>query len=401
MSALVPWSDGVDGFSLVFRVQALVPTFANDGSRFPQALFAEFEAHVTSVTDAFSRREGAVLGNWTLNVVCYGDRNREYFIDVADPILARDLAVAVSHFILRRFGQRGAGVDVSSRFSTVYTPAADLLALDTPFRWEPLPPRRSRFLPLLGLLALLVFSGCERAVVQQAAASVRHAVAPPVAVPLTVDIVVDAGDGAASPEGVAATIRAAADAGVSRPGSVVRLFQVGESRVSESRLIAGYVFPAPPRPSRRAVLLHERAHRDAANRSLLRASERLFAERSRRQTRIAETLSIVGLAGNPSRGTRVIVIESDLRETSIADLECTIPQASAFIERLDAAGLLRPGSLRATTVWFAHARPNDVEADRCPSSVRHFTDLTTLWRVVLERAGARVFITSGVPEVSR
>lgn len=401
MSALMLWTDAVDGFSVVFRVQALVPTFANDGSRFPKALFAEFEAHVTSVTGAFSRREGAVLGNWTLNEVRYGDRNREYFIDVADPMLARDLAVAVSQFIARRFGQLAVSVDVTSRFSTVYTPAADLLALDTPFKWQPLPARRARFLPLLGLLALLVFSGCDRAVVQQAAASVRHAVVPSVAVPLTVDIVVDAGDGAASPAGVAATIRAAVDAAVTHPGSVVRLFQVGESRVSESRLVAGYVFPAPRRPSRRAVLLHEREHRTAANRSLLRASERLFAERRRRQTRIAETLSIVALAGNPSRGTRVIVIESDLRETSIADLECTTPERRVFIEQLDDAGLLRPGSLRETTIWFAHARPNDVEADRCTSSVRHFTDLTSLWRVVLERAGAKVLMTSGVPEVSR
>jgi hypothetical protein len=245
-------------------------------------------------------------------------------------------------------------------------------------------------------LVLIVLGACNRLPQQ-----VREVVRPSAPVALTVDIVVDAGEGAATPAGVAATIRAAVDAAATHPGSVVRLFQVGESRVSESRLVAASVFPAPSRPSRRAVLLHQREHREAATRSLLRASERLFAERRRRQTRIAETLSIVALAGNPSRGTRVIVIESDLRETSIADLECTTPEASAFIERLDAAGLLRPGSLRETTIWFAHARPNDVEADRCVSSVRHFTDLTSLWRVVLERTGARVHVTSGVPEVSR
>lgn len=245
-------------------------------------------------------------------------------------------------------------------------------------------------------LVLIVLNACNRLPQQ-----VREVVRPSAPVALTVDIVVDSGEGAATPAGVAATIRAAVAAAVSRPGSVVRLFQVGESRVSESRLVVGYAFPPPSKPSRRAVLLHEREHRAAANHRLLRASERLFTARSRRQTRIAETLSIVALAGNPTRGTRVIVIESDLRETSIADLECTTPEASIFIDRLDTAGLLRPGSLRETTVWFAHARPNDVEGDRCTSSVRHFTDLTSLWRVVLERAGAKVLMTSGVPEMTR
>lgn len=250
------------------------------------------------------------------------------------------------------------------------------------------------------LAVLLLFPlllGCD---VPGTVAVVRHTIAPPTPRPLAIDIVIDAGVGAATPEGVAATIASSIDAAVGRPGSTIRLFAVGQHRVSESRLLSRYEIPPPARPSRRMVLAHERKHRTLAASRLQAAARTLFEDRSRTQTRLAEAITIAALARNVS-GDRVLVIESDLRETSIADLECSVPAVGDFTERLNRAGLLPPDSLRGARIWLAHQRPNDVEGDRCAASVRHYADLTALWSMTLRRTGATVVVTSGIPEVTR
>jgi hypothetical protein len=168
-------SDG-DGLRLVFRLQFLIPSRSNDGHAFPSSFLAELEDHINEVTGAFSRRDGAVIGSWCCGSRVYRDRSREYFIDVADAGVARDLAIGLYQFIARRFDQLAVSIDVTPRFSTVLTPREHIMNLPTRLAWQPLPAPRRVFLPVL-LTLVLLFARCNGPVDSlpvRATVSLRH-----------------------------------------------------------------------------------------------------------------------------------------------------------------------------------------------------------------------------------
>lgn len=125
--------NSIPGFSIYWRVSFLVPAAGNDGIPFPPSYFHELEAHIREVVGAFSVRESPIRGEWGLS----RDVLREYFVDVGDAELARDLAVAILKFVLKRFDQEAVALEVVPRYSSLNLTLAQAAQLSSRFAWIP------------------------------------------------------------------------------------------------------------------------------------------------------------------------------------------------------------------------------------------------------------------------
>src|SRR5947209_4318698 len=264
LAALPPIADA--RLQLVYRLQFLAPSCANNGQRFPASYYRELEANVERVVGALSRREGSVRGSWCCGSRTYDDRSREYFVDVADSDVARDLAVALYQFIARRFDQLAVSIDITARLSTAFASREGIMTLPTRFAWQLAAPRpRLLLLPVL-ICVLLFFIRCDEVsgplgekpsrVLERAAG-----ISEPLCDPQVVDLVVDSTEGSAGTSQNLSAQLAAILPVLARRSGVLRLWLL---RDVESTVVVATVPFARPQSTNTHVQDRERTASVAA-----------------------------------------------------------------------------------------------------------------------------------------
>jgi hypothetical protein len=240
-------------------------------------------------------------------------------------------------------------------------------------------PPRNQVITTLVILSLLLVA-CSKVDSTLTYLGVKNAPAPSA---VEIDVLCDYGSAPCTPE----RLRVVADAAFSqvalRPGSVVRLWWLGNS-VGETTLIASMTIP----PSRGTSLRAREAHRDhliAEGRALFeKASAPLFADFIRRKSPLLESIGKIALAGGNS--TRQLWLVSDLLEESLYRFECgALPDEDAF--RQTVGPILPQDSLRNVTVFAVYASPDTIDRDRCPVSVERFRAIATLYESAITTAG--------------
>ena len=246
---------------------------------------------------------------------------------------------------------------------------------------------------LVALAVVLSLVSCDRA--SSAARYLGLTNAPPDA-PVAVDILCDFGGAPCTPERLRAVGEAAFGQVALRPGSVIRLWWLGNT-VGETTLLTTTTIPE----SRGASLRAREAHRThiitSGIASFEKATAPLFAEFSRRRSPILESLGKISIAST-SRG-REIWLVTDLLEESLYRFECgALPDEDSFRSTL--AAILPADSLRGVSVYAIYAAPNVIDRDRCPVYVERFRAIVTLFEAAVGQAGGRFHLSpTSVPTV--
>lgn len=248
-------------------------------------------------------------------------------------------------------------------------------------------------------LAALLLGGCERV---KDFTRETGLVSRPAPAAEQIEIIVDSGAGSTgTPETLRATLDVVLPYAAHRPGSIVRVWRVGEDP-TDSEPIAVRTVTKPIRSGVRAKRSHQKKFVEESQLFFTTAARPLFEERTRRQTPLFETLTRVALTST-SLPRRIILI-GDLREETsrTARTECDeLPEAAALLDRLHERGILTPGLLKGTTVHLAFVNFGRVENDRCISDIGNFAQLQNLWRDVLDASAATVHITSEAPDLEQ
>ena len=214
------------------------------------------------------------------------------------------------------------------------------------------------------LLILLLVVGCKQASFDSVADELwRERPASPV----LVDVLVDTSErSSGTRENLERSLDAVLPRAAANPGSVVRLWSLRAS-VSGIRPVASVQSTASPRSGERAVHVHAEAWSRDARTFLLAAGASIFTE-TLRQSRLAEAIARMSRADNPEHLPRTFLLVTDrLEESSFGHFErCDhLPTSAEFLQRLHAAGVLRPHSLDGVTVIFAFG---DAPGQRAPSA---------------------------------
>ena len=258
--------------------------------------------------------------------------------------------------------------------------------------------RNSRF--RFFIIALLVASRYAQATWLSQACEALGLCDPPSSPAELVDLLLDVSPGSpASEQTTLDTLRVLLPWVAHRPSSVVGEWVLGES-LATTQLVASVTSTASARLSASAVKAHEAVFVHEATSTLISAALPSFG-RPMHRSPIAEGLSRLALTTAPSGSQRWIVVITDAREVSTlggrarTDFECgPLPSPAEFLRLLHDAGLLLPGSLAGARITFCYVRPDAVAGDRCPVSLRRFSQIIVLWRAALESSGATVEVLS-------
>jgi hypothetical protein len=128
---VLPAADVFAGIPIEWRIEFYIPIASNDGRIFPLSLFEELESRLREHANGFTCGEALNRGDW---FGC-GDRLRRYFVDVTDAVLARDLGIAITQFVVVRFLQHAVNLTVEPRYSMLPFTASEVLAIATAFTW--------------------------------------------------------------------------------------------------------------------------------------------------------------------------------------------------------------------------------------------------------------------------
>jgi hypothetical protein len=252
--------------------------------------------------------------------------------------------------------------------------------------------KRFRFRPtLVGLLFAAIASlGCGRVTATAKAAGEATGIIDTSHDPWAVEILVDYSVGSpVSPRAVDQTVRVVLADVVSRPGSVIRLWVMGEDMVY-TRPVATFTSNPSPLEALRAREAHERRETTRALSLFDQVVDSVFSYQPRR-TPLAESIIKVSLADVPPGRRRTIIILTDALESSTfgADWECgNLPSAAEWVKYIQANRLFRPGSLRGIRLVFAYATPGIVAGNRCRQTLGRYDDVKELWHASASAAGA-------------
>jgi hypothetical protein len=217
---------------------------------------------------------------------------------------------------------------------------------------------------------------------------------------VTIDILCDFdGGGTCTADNLREALDRALPPVADRPGSVLRLWAMG-NELADTTLLASATVPAPNR--RKSAQRAAWARFVATTRSLFLGAYAASADtRHRRQSPIAESLTRVAWAdGAPERYCLVL---TDAREYSEigGDLECgALPTAAAFTRELQRHHFLASQSLRGVSVAFCFVTIGTIDGRRCDSTLERADKLRELWIAALHAAGAaRVLYSTAVPHL--
>lgn len=234
------------------------------------------------------------------------------------------------------------------------------------------------------VLILLFLVGCAR---MEHVAEEVGLTDPPAPPPLTVDLVCDTSPGApCNAATLSATIDVVLPQIAARPGSILRLWSMGDT-VADAAVVGSVESTPPKKSGTQAHKTHEERFITSARSKLQQAAEPLFTTAPRRSP-IAETMSKVVLA--MTSGARHVVVITDAREVSdLGNFECgRLPTTEEWLSRLHEARALMPGSLRATHVYLVHVEHTRIDRERCPVTMQRIAQTNDLWRAAFQAAGA-------------
>jgi hypothetical protein len=377
-----------DVFREAVRVACLVPERSNDGRKFSVADFADFERNVEEAARALSRRENRVVGSWQLGSHTYRDASREYFVDVPDQKLAKELGVAIYQYIARHFGQLAVSVTLSPIRSALFTSPEEIIQLPSRFAWKRTSTVRRRRLPVLALLITLFFLSCDRARGVGEAVGILNR--PPIA-PSTIDLVIDGlGGSPATPENTDALLADVVGQYVTLPGTTIRCWWLSNNETSP--LLGSFVVTASEKPNARAVVYHEKKLRADAKKFFHDLTAPYFASFHRTRSPIIDGLGSISVAGKATGGEHNVLLLTDLLENSrLALLDtCGPPPVGHFAQRVKQ--VLPPGSLQGVTVYAVLSQPS--RQHRCAVPVERFCIISGLFDQAITNAGGRFVLSS-------
>jgi hypothetical protein len=377
-----------DVFREAVRVSWLVPERSNAGRKFSAADFADLERNVEEAARALSRRENRVVGSWPFGSRTYRDASREYFVDVPDQKLARELGVAIYQYIVHHFRQLAVSVTLSSIRSALFTSPDEIIRLPSRFAWKRISTVPRRPLPMLALLITLFFSSCDRARGVGEAVGILNR--PPVP-PTTIDVVIDSfGGSPGTPENTDALVADVVRQYASLPGTTIRCWWLSNDETSP--LLGSFVVTPSDQPSAHAVAEHEKTVRANATKYFHDTTAPYFAKFHRTRSPIIDGLGSISVAGKATSGEHIVLLLTDLLENSrIALLDnCGPPPVDHFVQR--AGRVLPPGSLQGVTVYAVLSQPS--RQHRCAVPVERFRIIKGLFDQAITNAGGRFVLSS-------
>jgi hypothetical protein len=214
---------------------------------------------------------------------------------------------------------------------------------------------------------------------------------PPPPRPARVAILLDTSHGSSCTiRGFQQTLNVVLDEVADRPGSVVEVWQLGRD-VATTQLLGSRSVTSggTSTGAKRAARAHFLA---GATEYLTKTVATAFTSPPRNRSPIAEGIARVALNGRSSEMACIIVVLSDAREFSaFADFECVaLPDEAAFVQALQEAGVLTPGSLAGDAVLFVDVALGPVPDRACPVTIERARKIESLWTAALTAAGARV-----------
>jgi len=218
--------------------------------------------------------------------------------------------------------------------------------------------------------------------------------------PIAVDLVCDGSRGSTcSPRNYQSTMEVALRWASSRPGSVVRLWALGNT-LGDTVIVGEQHVPKRTKSGSKARRAAERRFFDTAKEYFLKSAEPFLGSPAKRRSPLLEGLSKVAVAGNQSGYERHIVIVTDGREYSdFGDFECgSLPNPGHFVGQLHEKSVLSPGMLAGNHIYFSFFTMGEVDRRRCRVSMDRELRTQNLWRTACTRAGAfKVQFNSGIP----
>jgi hypothetical protein len=203
------------------------------------------------------------------------------------------------------------------------------------------------------------------------------------------DVLCDYGGAPCTPERLRVVAEAAFAQTALRPGSVVRLWWLGNA-VGDTALIGSMTIPPCRGASRRAREAHQAQVIAAGRAAFEKASAPLFADFRRRRSPILESLGKIAMASG-SRSREVWLV-SDLLEENLYRFECdALPDERSF--RQTVAPILPHDSLRDVQVYAIFAAPSTIDRDRCPVYIPRFRAITALFEAAVGQAGGQFHLS--------
>lgn len=223
----------------------------------------------------------------------------------------------------------------------------------------------------------------------------------PIKSAVTIDILCDfdAG-GTCTADNLRSTLEGVFPSLPDRPGSVLRLWTMG-NELGDTALLATATVPPPTR--RKKLQRAAWARFVTTTRSLFLGAYAASAEtRQRYQSPIAEAITRVAWAESRTP-ERYCLVLTDAREYSDVggDLECgVLPAAGTFTRQLQRHHVLAQQSLRGISVAFCFVTIGTIDGHRCPSTLERAAKVRELWIAALRAAGAsRVMYSTAVPHI--
>lgn len=181
-------------------------------------------------------------------------------------------------------------------------------------------------------------------------------------------------------------------------GCPVEVWMLGGTSIGDLRSLGEKISPTLPEARDKVREGTRERWRGETRAFYLRAAEPFFKVHPRRSV-LAEGITKIMMAHPPDPQLPMdLIIVSDAREVSIVggDLECDTPPApSIWTAKLQRRGILAPGTLANTRVYWTYVQLGSA-APRCRASVQQEQLVRGVWSHVLSAAGAeRVAFLSG------
>jgi hypothetical protein len=249
---------------------------------------------------------------------------------------------------------------------------------------------------------ILIAWGCSSQRFREASEALGLVDADPPA-PLVLDIVCDHSRGAPCTRGnLNALLNNVLPEASDRPRSVVRLWMQGDN-FGTTQQIAERRVAQPSEPGRQAKAKYSKQWTKSSATFLMAAAEPYFKGKGPATSPIAEAFSKIALAGGRPGYAHSLVVITDGRQVSrfLGDFECgRLPTSDQFVRNLQSAGVLPPGSLSGTRVYFSYMSDGPIDADRCAATAERAEEIRALWSKALARAGvAQVCFSVSSPAI--
>ena len=249
--------------------------------------------------------------------------------------------------------------------------------------------------PSLSILLLVLLSGCsdapQKVLAAASDAAVEFGLRERVIVPVVVDVVLDPSLESPGQMGTwESTFTVVLPVVLSSNGLLRSWVVTPEGAV----LIASFAATPNTRPGTPARDAHAKAERERAIQAF-KPVEVFLQRPAGVRSPLFNGLTTVGAETTPGKAQRILVVISDGKEYDLVDWECQritpLPTLTALLDR---EHFLLPGSLRGVGVHWTFFRTTPTSRCRGHEHVRQ-DDLTTRWREILQRAGARPTFSTG------